>query len=120
MSYIWDLIQQRQIRDVDNTASGARSAATQNSAHARSLDEHLDRLTLLCRAMWEILRDREGISEDVLLSKVQEIDLRDGTLDGKFSNSKKCPSCNRPSSPKHVKRIYCGQSLGTDSAFDKV
>jgi len=36
-------------------------------------------------AMAELLRDRSGISEEVIEAKIREIDLRDGQPDGKLS-----------------------------------
>ena len=81
--------------------------------------DKMDRLVLICRAMWELIRASNNLSEDDLLKKVTEVDLRDGTLDGKMTiPPKKCPNCNRLMSRRHTHCIYCGAEELLDSAFD--
>jgi hypothetical protein len=40
------------------------------------LRAQVDRLQMICEAMWSIMKDRLGASEDELLRLVEEIDLR--------------------------------------------
>ena len=41
-----------------------------------------------------------------------EIDLRDGKADGKITaHPLRCPSCDRVSSSRHAKCLYCGQEF---------
>ncbi len=83
------------------------------------LSRRLDQLTLATMAMWELIRDQTALSENDLLDKMQEIDLRDGKADGKLvSGIKTCKACNRPVNPRHKKCLYCGAELQKDSAFD--
>ena len=58
---------------------GATSIATQTT---------IDTLALSCAAMWELLSEKLGVTEQELLAKIEEIDLRDGKLDGKIANVK--------------------------------
>lgn len=84
-----------------------------------SLEDRLDRLLLVCTALWELLRDRTELTEEDLLAKVQEVDLRDGQADGKISRTvKKCPACGRTMSLRHRQCLYCGQTDLTSGAFD--
>jgi hypothetical protein len=81
--------------------------------------DKIDRLVLICRSMWELIRASNNLSEDDLLKKVMEVDLRDSTLDGKITiPPKKCSSCNRLMSKRHRRCIYCGAENLLDSAFD--
>ena len=69
--------------------------------------------------MWELLRDRSNLSEEALLEKVREVDLRDGALDGKVTvPPQKCPQCGRTVSRRHRRCIYCGAEGLMDTAFD--
>ena len=84
--------------------------ATNNARSIREMEFQFARLLLANQALWELLRDRLGISEAELEQKMQEIDLRDGKPDGQISfGPVRCPSCNRVSNSKHNKCLYCGQ-----------
>lgn len=70
------------------------------------------RLALLNQALWELLRDKMGISDADLEQKATEIDLRDGVQDGAITAVPvKCPACGRTSSSKNQRCMYCGQAL---------
>ena len=71
---LWNLLQQKQISDLESSARQARRGMEETSQMQRSLDA----LCLTSAAMWELLSERLGVSDDELLAKVQEIDLRDG------------------------------------------
>lgn len=86
-----------------------------------SLEEKVDKLALICRAVWEIVRDHYGLSDDDLLNKVKEIDLLDGVLDGKVTPSPKtCPKCGRVVSRRHMRCIYCGVEGLADTPFEEL
>lgn len=83
--------------------------------------DKVDRLVLICRSMWELLRPSNNLSEDDLLKKAMQVDLTDGTLDGKMAiRPKKCPSCSMLMSKRHRRCIYCGAERPLDSAFDSL
>jgi len=76
----------------------------------RELQHQVERLSLLNQALWELVRERLGMSDDDLERLAHEIDLRDGVADGKITATPvRCPSCNRVNSSRHPKCIYCGQ-----------
>ena len=88
---------------------------------APSAEELCNRLVLLTRAMWELMSSRLNISEQELLDKVTEIDLRDGKLDGKMeAKTACCGACGRHLSQRHATCIYCGAPIAASSAFDPV
>jgi hypothetical protein len=110
----------------------AITAAAKKSMDARSevqvLRTAIDRLILVDRALWEIIAESQGLTEEYLLNKVNEIDLRDGVLDGKMREPlRKCSSCGKMLQQGYVKCIYCGtknevanpfQSINTESRND--
>jgi len=60
------------------------------------VDDRVDELQLSCAAMWELLRDKMGFTDEQLAAKMQEIDARDGNEDGRiFSTEDTCPECHR-------------------------
>ena len=98
------------------TAASASQEATRAKHQARVvarelkvMQANLAKTLMICEALWEILRDEHGYTEDNLHKKLYEIDMRDGVLDGK--NQRKisdCPNCGRKVSPRHPACIYCG------------
>jgi hypothetical protein len=81
-------------------------------ARARELEHEVGRLKLLNQALWELLKQKLQLTDADLEKRITEIDLRDGVADGQITNvALKCPTCNRVSSSKHWKCLYCGQEF---------
>ncbi len=80
------------------------------SGEIKQLTEDIQRLKLMNQALWELIRDRARLTDKDLEEKALEIDLRDGKQDGRMSETAlRCPSCNRVSSSRHWRCLYCGQ-----------
>jgi hypothetical protein len=87
-------------------AAGVRRVQDQQ---IRELDHQVQRLSLLNQALWELLRDKLGIDEAALEAYIKTVDLRDGVEDGRMTHTAlRCPKCDRVSSSKHWKCLYCG------------
>lgn len=69
--------------------------------------------------MWEINRECFGLDDEILLNKMEEIDLRDGAKDSKMSAQvTSCPSCGRRTNTRRSSCLYCGSALQKEHAFD--
>jgi hypothetical protein len=89
--------------------------------HTTELTERLEKLQLVCMAMWEVIKEKTDMTEVDLMTKVQELDLRDGVVDGKVTRTvKDCPVCHRRMSPRHKRCLYCGHEELIDSAFEGI
>ena len=87
------------------------------------LEARVDKLTLICMALWTLLKDATNLTDEQLAQRVKEIDLSDGRLDGKISHTvHNCPKCNRVLSQKHKRCLYCGYELPQKESgpFDEV
>ena len=113
MSWLWDSFQQRQIRDGQLSADKARIDAKVNSRSIAELEERVDRLSLLCHALFEELQRTTGFSEDQLRGRMVEIDLRDGKADGKYSPgvSEECSECGHKNKRRRPNCYWCGNKL---------
>jgi hypothetical protein len=115
----WDLYQSWQIAETSTTASiaerTARDARTNVDGlqrRVKRLEVQVERLTLGSMALAELLRDRLGVPQAEIDAKVQEIDLRDGSLDGKLTREPPvCPGCHRTNSAQRRMCLYCGKPL---------
>jgi len=89
------------------------------SMQAENTDDRLEKLTLICWAMWTLIQEVTDLTEQDLLKRVNDLDLLDGSPDGTATQQiVKCPKCSRVMSPKHGKCLYCGTKRVLSSAFD--
>jgi len=94
------------------SAAAAESAAGSASRKVNELAARCDQLVMVCEAMWTLLRDKLGVTDEELVTRVNDIDLSDGKLDGKVRKTAvSCPKCNRTIARRFPKCIYCGQPV---------
>lgn len=91
---LWDAYQQTRIADAERSAESAESKVDRCARNVEDLQRHMERLSLACQAMWELLRSCSDLTEDDLEKKILEIDGRDGNVDGKMGvQPLDCPAC---------------------------
>jgi ribosomal protein S27AE len=89
-------------------------------ADIRSRNEEMrldvEKLFMITEALWLILKEKHGYTDEHLASMIQEIDLRDGKLDGKVRKQPNpiCPQCGRTLMGKHSVCLYCGTAVVRD------
>ncbi len=97
--------------------AGAKADRARNDV--QQIEQRLDCLVLANMALWSLLQEKTGLTEQDLLDRVQQIDLADGQADGKARTPPaKCPDCGRMMSPRHKRCLYCGAERLDYSAFD--
>lgn len=110
---LWDLYQHYQITQLKSEVARAQNAPADDGGARRAaehLEERVDRLVLLCRAMFELIQAQTGLTEKQLSEKILEIDLRDGVADGKMSPTPtRCPKCDAMMSPRFGRCLFCGE-----------
>ncbi len=111
------------------SASAAEAAARRSESKAGQiqsdlalLNERLDKLVLLSMAMWSLLQEQTALTEQQLTDRAQDIDLRDGVLDGKITQSvvQKCDNCGRAMSRRHRRCLFCGGVSLSETPFESV
>lgn len=109
------------LRRIDETADRAEAKAEQTQigftgtqAEIRLLRMDVERLMMITEALWTLLKEQHGYTDDELVKRVNAIDLRDGVLDGQVASelSPVCPSCHRQQPLKgRPLCLYCGQPV---------
>ena len=87
-------------------SQNARDIAHESAISADKAQKNTERLYMVVQAMWELLREKVGMTDADLEAKIHEIDLRDGRLDGKDASqtaTHACRQCGRT--------ILSGQSV---------
>jgi len=71
------------------------------------LDRKVNSLCMVVEALSELLEEH-GISKELIERKVEEIDLRDGVLDGQNIPISSCRKCKRKTKSQRPICMYCG------------
>jgi hypothetical protein len=96
-------------RNAEQRSEEALNRARDATEETRDLRAQIERLQMICEGMWSILKERVGATEQQLLDLIEEIDLRDGKLDGRSSKAPvKCARCQRVVSVRTNACLYCG------------
>jgi hypothetical protein len=112
--------QNSRIDGASQVARDARSTARDAERELATLQRRVDFLTIASQALWEIVRERMGLSDQQILDRIKEIDLRDGKADGKISRSiQPCPQCQRNNQSGQSSCVYCGTALPIGQLFDR-
>ena len=122
---LWDLHQEMSIRSLSDGAAADRLGSEDRADHIRNrtedVEDRLDRLLLLTEAFFELLAEKEGLTEDQLAAKVAEIDKRDGTLDGRLARpARPCPQCGAKVPKSRATCMFCGAAVPGSGPFDAV
>ncbi len=105
----WQVYQQMSIAGAARTAESAESKVDQCVRTIEDLQRQVERLSLACQAMWELLQGCSDLTEEDLEKKMLEVDGRDGCVDGKIGvQVVDCPACGRKTSSKRGTCVMCG------------
>jgi hypothetical protein len=106
-------------RAVGGLTAGGTAAEAARDRH-QLLERRLEKLSLICQALWTLVRERTNLSEDDLARRVQEIDLSDGKLDGRVSGAVDCGACGRRFARSRDRCLYCEAPRQGASPFESV
>ena len=90
-----------------------------DAAENMQLRRQVEKLRLVSRALCELLIEQTNLTEDAVLNRIDEIDLRDGNLDGRMRGAPmKCPACQRTVGLNRTRCQYCGANADRRSSLD--
>ena len=115
----WEVRQNAHIAGVSSTATQAKSHVEQVEREMLFLSHRVERLSIACQALWEILREKAHMDDDEIRAKMLEIDLRDGELDGKMTRHPiKCAACGQMGNSARTTCLYCGADMPREHLFE--
>ena len=91
-------------------AANAEHSARQAKDELQGLANQVERLMMIAEALWILLKQQHGHTDETLVALLEEIDLRDGKLDGRVSATppRYCTQCGRVLPKTKPFCIYCG------------
>lgn len=73
------------------------------------LEARLNRFQLCNLALFELISEKIGLSAEEVTKRMDEIDLRDGMLDGRVILAPlECPNCKKVIHRRQGRCMYCG------------
>ncbi|MEM6468883.1 MAG: hypothetical protein AAF802_04890 [Planctomycetota bacterium] len=102
-------------------AQSAHSAADRARTETELLNVDIEKLYLITQALWTIMKEQHGYTDEELAAKVTELDLLDGKLDGKLERAPERPLCSECGRKLMARRnicMYCGHRQTVDP-FDR-
>ena len=86
-----------------------------------SVDDRIDRLAMLCEAMWELISENTDLDEQDLQAKFTEIDERDGRQNYRRQRvAHECGECGAKVPPVRVHCQFCGAPAKPATLFDLI
>ena len=110
MQFLSNLFQDLRITKNSVVGSQTKIRSFQNESHVDTLSEKIDQLYIMNLAALELLNDL-GVSQNQIMKKIEEIDLRDGKIDGKVSQPTECNDCGHRISKRRTNCFYCGAKI---------
>jgi len=97
------------------TTSTAESTARETKTDVELTKHDIDRLLMITEALWMLIKQEHGYTDDVLTKLIMEIDQRDGRLDGHGAKEPpiECAACGRTNAANRSLCMYCGKPLPT-------
>ena len=100
-------------------ASGALQTGKKAEDRIRELKNRVYQISLVSQAMWELIRDNTGWTDEDIFRRIYEIDLRDGLKDGEMGAKViDCPNCNGKINSRSGYRMICGTEAKAGEVFE--
>jgi hypothetical protein len=90
--------------------------AVETKAEVERLRIDVERLFMISEALWRLLKEKHGYSDEQFEDLVTQIDMEDGRLDGRVAPTEKpnCPKCDAKLSGGRPVCIFCGTQIIQD------
>lgn len=97
------------------TATQAESAAREARINVEVLKHDIDRVLLITEALWTLMKQQHGYTDDTLVGLMQDIDHQKSTASGTTVKDPPiaCPVCGRLNTATRSFCMYCGKPLQT-------
>jgi hypothetical protein len=91
----------------------ASSKASTALTKVDAMKSDIERLLMITEALWIILKEEHGYTDDMLVQKINEVDLKDGKLDGRVAPNgpAECPQCHRKVVSRSNQCLFCGEVI---------
>ena len=101
--------------DAQSQAAAASTEAREAKSESELVRRDIERLLMITEALWQFMKKEHGYSDEDLVGVINQIDMRDGRLDGRVAPTPPapCPACGKINARNRSMCMYCGKPLPT-------
>jgi hypothetical protein len=117
---LFDLYQHAKVSEVYGLQADTDRRVTRNQESLFSLERRYEYLRIVTIAMWKVVKEQAGATDEQLRRHIEAIDLLDGKRDGRITRTsgvQDCDSCGRRILKSAVVCVYCGVRNVQSEAF---
>lgn len=115
---MWDIFQEIQLNDLRKRQTDVEATARGSAFDHSDLSRRVAKLELICQGLYELLREKGGITDEQLRRKVKEIDARDGAADQRMTPGPvRCPKCGNATTAGALSCAQCGATFASKYPF---
>jgi len=96
-------------------ANEAESKLHREEYELERMSERVDKLMLICEAMWSLVKEKTELTDADLQQRVQQIDLASHSQE--HTTVQTCPQCQRTMSTRYRRCLYCGYEAPDRGVF---
>jgi hypothetical protein len=114
-----NIFQELQLNELRAKQSDSDLSLKKTGLDLDDIARQLRKMALVNQALYELLKERLDISDEDLRRKIREIDLRDGTADGKLdASSLRCPKCRGAVTAGAFFCLTCGATVAPKYPYE--
>lgn len=107
------------LNDSRQQQSSLDSRIRQVDGNWADLQKQVNKIALVNQAMYELVRERTGITDEELRRKIREVDQRDGSEDGHINASPlRCPKCGGTVTSGALSCPTCGATVAPKYPYE--
>ncbi len=97
----------------------SKASVSEPTTEIKYLNQKVERLMMITEALWIILKETNNFTDEILKKKINEVDMKDGKLDGKVTPEPpgECSNCGKVLQKNKKYCIYCGDEVIIDDIF---
>src|SRR6476660_2719754 len=93
LDLIWDLWQQQRIGELERQQQDAGGKVADAHERVRAVDDTVAKLMTTTAAMWSIVKEKTGATDEELLARVRKMEGEEGRAQAGQATA--CPQCGR-------------------------
>jgi hypothetical protein len=109
---IYNTLKEKQNEQLKNSVSNLEEIVIGRNLNRKStrFEDRFERMSLVVKAMWELMKETTGLNDTDLQRKIIELDMQDGQKDGRIRKKPlQCRKCGSGVSYRFKKCMICGE-----------